>query len=93
MKIVRIVKEKQKEKEDLIEIRTVEEIVSRRFYKYLKMFKKKESKRILTRKTWDYIIDIREGFVLKKEKIYLLSKMKREEVEKFLRDQLKKEYI
>jgi len=93
MKIVRIVKEKQKEKEDLIEIRTVEEIVSRRFYKYLKMFKKKESKRILTRKTWDYIIGIREGFVLKKEKIYLLSKMKREEVEKFLRDQLKKEYI
>ena len=83
MKIVRIVKEKQKEKEDLIEIRTVEEIVSRRFYKYLKMFKKKESKRILTRKAWDYIIDLREGFVLKKEKIYLLSKMKREEIEKF----------
>ena len=83
MKIVRIVKEKQKEKEDLIEIRTVEEIVSRRFYKYLKMFKKKESKRILTRKAWNYIIDLREGFVLKKEKIYLLSKMKREEIEKF----------
>jgi len=50
MKIIRIVKEKQKENEDLIEIRTVEEIVPRRFYKHLKMFKKKELKRILTRK-------------------------------------------
>ncbi len=29
----------------------VEEIVPRRFYKYLKMFKKKESEIMLTRKT------------------------------------------
>ena len=87
MKIVRIVKEKQKENEDLIEIRIVKEIVSKTFYKYLKM---KKSKRILTRKIQDYIIDLREGFILKKKKIYLLSKMKREE---FLRDQLKKRYI
>jgi len=47
MKIVRTVKEKQKENEDLIEIRIVKEIVSKTFYKYLKM---KKSKRILTRK-------------------------------------------
>ena len=67
MKITRVIKEKkEKEKEeDLIEIRTVEKMVSRRFYEYLKVFEKKESERMLTRKTWDYAIDIREGFVPK----------------------------
>jgi len=48
MVIVRIVKEK---KEDLIELRTVEEIVPRWFHKYIKVFEKKESERMLTRKT------------------------------------------
>lgn len=46
-----MIEEKQKEEEDLIKIRMVEEIVPRRFYKYLKMFKKKESEIMLTRKT------------------------------------------
>jgi len=80
MKIVRIVEEKQEEEEDLIEIKTVEKIVSRRFYKYLKVFDKKELEMMLIRKTWNHIIDLRKGFVLKKRKIYLLSKIKREEV-------------
>jgi len=51
MEIARIIKEKHKKKKDLIEIRMVEEIVPRRFYKYLKVFEKKESERMLTRKT------------------------------------------
>ena len=46
IKIVRIVEEKQKEEEDLIKIRMIEEIVPKRFHKYLKIFEKKESKRI-----------------------------------------------
>ena len=93
MEIARMVEEKQEEKEDLIEIRTVEEIVPRRFHKYLKMFEKKELERMLTRKTWDHAIDLREGFVLKKGKIYPLSRIKREEVQKFVKDQLRKGYI
>ena len=95
MKITRVIKEKkEKEKEeDLIEIRTVEKMVSRRFYEYLKVFEKKESKRMLTRKTWDYAIDIREGFVLKKEKIYPLFKIEREEVQEFVKNQLRRGYI
>jgi len=80
MKIARIIEEKQDKEEDLIEIRIVEEIVSRRFHKYLKMFEKKESERMLMRKTWDHAIDLREGFVPKKGKIYLLSRIKRKEV-------------
>jgi len=76
----------------LIEIRTVKEIVPKRFHKYLKMLEKKESKRMLTKKTLDHAIDLREGFVLKNEKIYSLSRIERE-VQKFLKNQLKKRYI
>ena len=72
MEIARIVEEKQEEKEDLIEIRIEEEMISRRFHKYLKMFKKKKSERMSIRKNWDHAIDHREGFVLKREKIYPL---------------------
>ena len=46
-----MVEEKQEEEEDLIEIRIVEEIVPRIFYKYLKIFEKKKSERMLIRKT------------------------------------------
>ena len=90
------VEEKEKErdkKEDLIELRTVEEIVPRWFHKYLKVFEKKKSEKILTNKTWDYVIDLREGFILKKEKIYPLLRVEREEVQDFVKNQLRKKYI
>jgi len=80
IEIARVIEKKEEEEEDLIEIMTVEEMVPRWFHKYLKVFEKKESERILTRKTWDYAIDLREGFVLKKGKIYPLSRIERERV-------------
>ena len=49
--IARIVKEKENKEKDLIELRATEEMVLRRFHKYLKVFEKKDSERILTRKT------------------------------------------
>ena len=49
--IARIVEEKKNEEEKLIELRATEEIVPRRFHKYLKVFEKKESERIPMRKT------------------------------------------
>ena len=55
-------------------------MVSRRFHKYLKVFEKKESERMPTRKIWDYAINLRKGFVSKKKKIYLLSRIEREKV-------------
>jgi len=79
VKIARVIEE-EKEEEDLIEIRTVEGMVPRQFHKYLKVFEKKESERMLTRKTWDYAIDLRKGFVPKKGKIYPLSRVEREKV-------------
>ena len=45
------------------------------------------------RKTWDYTIDLREEFVLKKGKLYLLSRIEREEIQEFVKDQLKKIFI
>jgi len=50
MEIARMIEEKQEEEEDLMEIRMIEKMVSRRFHKYLKMFKK-NSEKMLTRKT------------------------------------------
>jgi len=92
-KIARIMEEKEEEEEDLIELRAIDEMVPRWFHKYLKVFEKKDSERMLTRKTWDHAIDLREGFVPKKGKIYPLSKVEREEIQEFVKDQLRKGYI
>jgi len=50
--IARIVAEKEKELdgEDMIIVRKMEEMVPRRFHKYLKVFEKKDSERMLMRK-------------------------------------------
>jgi len=45
------------------------------------------------RKLWDHAIDIKKGFVLRKEKVYPLSREKRKEVCKFISEQLRKGYI
>ena len=91
--IERIMEEKEEEEEDLIELRMTDEMVPRWFHKYLKIFEKKDSERMPMRKTWDHAIDLKEGFVPKKGKIYPLSRVEREEVKKFVKDQLKKGYI
>ena len=46
-----------------------------------------------TREIWDHAIDLKEMFKLQKGRIYPLSKDKREEVQNFINDQLRKEYI
>jgi len=46
-----------------------------------------------TRKVWDYVMDVKEGFVLRKEKVYLLSREEREEIREFIKEQLRKRYI
>jgi len=71
----------------------VEEMVPRWFHKYLKVFEKKESEKMPMKKTWDHAIDLREGFVPKKGKIYPLSRVEREKVQEFVKDQLRKGYI
>ena len=57
------------------------------------MFRKKQSERMPTIKVWDHVIDVKEGFVLRKGKVYPLSREEREEVREFVKEQLRKGYI
>ena len=45
------------------------------------------------RKMQDHTIDLKEEFVPRKGKIYPLSREEREEVRKFIQEQMKKGYI
>jgi len=44
------------------------------------------------KKLWNYAIDMKKEFVLRKKKVYLLSREKKEEVHKFISEQLRKGY-
>ena len=57
------------------------------------MFGKVESKWMLTRKPWNHAIDLKEDFVLRKGRIYPLSRTEKEEVQAYVESQLKKSYI
>ena len=57
------------------------------------MFGKKQSERIPTRKLWEHMIDVKEGFMPRKGKVYPLSREEREEVREFVKEQLRKGYI
>ena len=69
------------------------QLVPERFHKQIHIFGKKTSKRIPTRKLWDHTINMKKGFVPRKEKIYLLSREEREKIHKFISEQLRKGYI
>jgi len=68
-------------------------LVPEKFHRWIKMFGKKQSERMPTRKLWDYAIDIKERFVPWKGKVYPLSREEREEVKEFVKEQLRKGYI
>jgi len=84
-------KEKKTEKDEDEEV--LRKLVPKRFWKWRKVFEKKESERIPVQKAWDHTIELKEGFIPKKEKVYLLSREEREEVQAFVEDQLRKGYI
>jgi len=68
-------------------------LVLEKFHKWIKVFGKKQLERMPTRKVWDHAIEVKEGFVLRKGKVYLLSREEREEVREFVKEQLRKGYI
>jgi len=82
-----------REKEIEEDHRKIEEMVPRKFLKWKKVFGKVESERMPMRKIWDHAIDLKKTFKLRKRRIYPLSKNEREEVQNFVKDQLKKRYI
>ena len=68
-------------------------MVPEKYHQWIKVFGKKQSERMLTRKVWDHAIDVKEGFVLRKGKVYPLLREEREEAREFIKKQLRKEYI
>jgi len=68
-------------------------LVLEKFHEWIKVFRKKQSKRMPTRKLWDHAIDVKKGFVPRKGKVYPLSREEREEVREFVKEQLRKSYI
>ena len=71
----------------------VRKMVPQRSHKWLKVFKKAESKRIPVRKPQDYAINLREYFVPRKRRTYLILREEKEEVREFMEEQLRKGYI
>ena len=65
-------------------------MVPEQFHRWIKVFGKKQSERMPTQKIWDHTIDIKEGFVPRKGKVYPLSREEREEVHEFIQEQLRK---
>ena len=68
-------------------------MVPEQFHRWIKVFGKKQSERMPTWKIWDHAIDMKEGFMPRKVKVYPLSREEREEVHEFIQEQLRKGYI
>ena len=66
----------------------VARLVPEKFHKWIKVFGKKQSERMPIRKVWDHMIEVKERFVPRKEKVYPLSREERKEVREFIKEQL-----
>ena len=73
----------KKEKAARLE-KEAKKLVPKQFYKCIKIFRKKASERMPTRKMWDHKIDLKEEFMLRKGKIYLLFRKENEEEREFV---------
>ena len=70
-----------------------EDLVLKAYHKYLKVFSKKESKRMPVHKPWDHAINMKDTFVPKKGRLIPLSPQEQKEVSDFIDNQTKKGYI
>ena len=68
-------------------------LVLEKFHEWIKVFGKKQLERIPMRKVWDHVINVKEGFIPRKGKVYPLLREEREEVREFVKEQLQKRYI
>jgi len=96
MKVKRVAEEWKiwdKEEEAAKSEAEAKKLVPEQFYRWIKIFGKKQLERMLTQKIWDHAIDMKEGFVLRKGKMYPLLREEREEMYEFIQEQLRKEYI
>ena len=61
-------------------------LVLENFHRWINVFGKKQLERMPMRKVWDHMIDVKEKFIPRKGKMYPLSKEKREEIRKFIKE-------
>jgi len=85
--------EEKFDKEIKLDKEKVREIVPQKFHKWLKVFGKVELERMPIRKLWDHAINLKEDFILRKGRLYLMSRQEKEEVQEFVEEQLRKRYI
>jgi len=71
----------------------VKKMVLQRFHKWLKVFEKVKLERMPVRKSWNYAINLRENFVPRKGRIYLILREEKEKIKEFVGEQLRKGYI
>jgi len=90
---VKKVAEEWDEGEEAAKSEEAKKMVPEKYHQWIKVFRKKQSERMLTRKVWDHAIDVKEGFVPRKGKVYSFSREEREEVREFIKKQLRKRYI
>ena len=73
--------QKQKEeeaKEEAVKSEAeIKKLVPEQFHRWIKVFGKKQLERMPTQKIWDHAIDMKEGFVPRKEKVYPFSREER----------------
>jgi len=51
--------------------KVVRELVLKRFWRWKKVFGKTELEQMPVQKAWDHTIELKEGFVPKKKKVYI----------------------
>ena len=78
------------DEEEVLNREKIERVIPRWFHKWLKTFGKVVSERMPVQKPWDHIINLKENFIPKKGRAYLLSRNKKEEVREFMEKQLRK---
>ena len=81
------------DEEEVLDMEKVEKMIPRQFHKGLKTFGKVASERMLVRKPWDHAIDLKEDFIPKKGRAYLLLRNEKEKMREFVEEQLRKGYI
>ena len=62
-------------KEEKMEMdhRKIEEMVPKKFHRWLKVFGKVECEKMLVRKVWDHVINLKEDFKASKAKVYVMN--------------------
>ena len=68
-------------------------LVPGKFHGWIKIFGKKQSERMPTRKIQNHTINMKEEFVPRKGKVYPLLRKEKEEMYEFIQEQLRKGYI